>query len=567
MKPHIKNTLKLTFAILFSFLFVNCSSEIPQLNVLVAQDFMRNVTIVKFSESADPSNSLSPYDKLNNTKITVDGPDAKDVYDMSGYKNFIIQSGSIGLLLDPRKDFTDKESYTVNLNFEKPGYLSRIIPVRFYKEKPDGLVLVNLVKIPTKLVLGVDANINEGTAAIIQKTGIIDPTIGLKIPIEIIADPNDNPNANNFTSATATIPAGVKMKDENGNLLSGKLTVTLASFSEEGSSTAYFPGSLFPEEVIMEGGTIKSGGFFVSAGFMLLEMSVNGVPVTNFSTPIDIKINISKNAINPISKKLFKTGDTIDAWSYNQTNGKWSFQTNGIVSGSGSNLYVAFTTTHLSYFSLAFFQDSSGICENNSILKINWSGTDSKTPVDCRLKFSFVDGNNGTWDQLYQTTDEFLYDGKEIEILNVPKRPLQVEIYDKVNQKQLGIYSFGENGLCTATSITINTTPPDPGTLVTCSYTAKCPQGYDVLPPVGTTVYFKLNGGTSDYALLYTVTTENRNSLNFVTNRLIIGQTYDFLTYTGGVLAPQKQTHKIELNYNNATEFHLDFILPTGICK
>ena len=566
MKPHIKNTLKLTFAILFSFLFVNCSSEIPQLNVLVAQDFMRNVTLVKFSESADPANSLSPYDKINNTKITIDGPDAKDVYDMNGYKNFVIQGGSIGLLLDPRKDFTDKESYKVNLNFKKAGYLSRIIPVTFYKEKPDGLVLVNLVKIPTKLVLGVDANINEGTAAIIQKTGIIDPTIGLKIPIEIIADPNDNPNANNFTSATATIPAGVKMKDENGNLLSGKLTVTLVSFSEEENSTAYFPGTLFPEEVIIEGGTLKSGGFFVSAGFMLLEMSVNGVPVTNFSTPIDIKINISKNAINPISKKLFKTGDTINAWSYNQTNGKWSFQTNGIVSGSGSNLYVAFTTTHLSYFSLAFFQDSSGICENNSILKINWSGTDSKTPVDCRFIFSFTDGNNGTWNQLYKTTDEFIYDGKEIELINVPKRPSQVEIYDKVNQKQLGIFSFGENGLCSATSITINTTPPDAGILVTCSYIAKCPQGYDVLPPVGTTVYFKLNGGTSDYTLLYTVTTENRNSLNFVTNRLVIGQTYDFLTYTGGVLAPQKQTHLIELNYNNSTEFHLSFELPAGIC-
>jgi hypothetical protein len=566
MKSHIKNIIKLTLTIVFSFLFVNCSTEVPKLNVLVAQDFMHNVTLVKFSESTDPANSLAPYDKLNNTKVTIDGPDANDVYDMNGHKNFVIQGGSIGLLLDPRKDFTDKETYKVNLNFEKSGYLSRIIPVTFYKEKPDGLVLVSLIKIPSNLPIGVSVPLNGGTSAIIQKTGTIDAVNGLTTQIDITADPDANPSTNDVTSATVSIPAGEIMKDADGNKLSGKLAVTLVSFSDQGRSTDFFPGSLFPVEVVTEGGIIKSGGFFITSGFMLLEMNVGGITVKDFSTPIDIRINVSKNAINPVSKQLFKAGDPIDVWSYNQITGKWSFQAHGVINGSGNDLFVDFTTTHLSYFALASLEDSTAICPNNSSLKINWVGVDETASVDCRLEFSFINENDVNWNQLYKTTDEFIFNGKEITLLDIPKRASQVEIYDKVNQKSLGIFRFAENELCSSTNITINTSVPDPGNLVTCSYTAKCPQGYDVLPPVGTTVYFKLNGGTSDYSLLYTVTTENRNNINFVTNRLALGQTYDFLTYTGGVLPPQKRTHLIELNYNNATEFHLDFQLPAGIC-
>ena len=103
MKSKIKSTLLLVFEILLSLLLVNCSTELPTLNVLVAQDFMRNVTTVKFSESTAITSSLSPYDKVDNTKLTIEGPDASDVYNLTGNKSFVIQSGAIGLLLDPKK--------------------------------------------------------------------------------------------------------------------------------------------------------------------------------------------------------------------------------------------------------------------------------------------------------------------------------------------------------------------------------------------------------------------------------------------------------------------------------
>jgi hypothetical protein len=103
MKSKIKSTLLLVFEILLSLLLVNCNTELPTLNVLVAQDFMRNVTTVKFSESTAITSSLSPYDKVDNTKLTIEGPDASDVYNLTGNKSFVIQSGAIGLLLDPKK--------------------------------------------------------------------------------------------------------------------------------------------------------------------------------------------------------------------------------------------------------------------------------------------------------------------------------------------------------------------------------------------------------------------------------------------------------------------------------
>ena len=562
MNTNFKVALKLTLTGLFSLFFVNCSTELPTLNALIAQDFMRNVTTVKFSESASIAAALAPYDKVDNTIVTIDGPDADAVYNLTGYKSFKIQAGAIGLLLDPKKDFTDKASYKVNLNFEKTGYLPRIIPITFYKERPDGLVLVNLVKIP-KLIPGIPAVINEGSAAIIQQKGTVDSN-GLTAPITIVADP-DQSNSNIATSTKVTIPAGIQMADEAGNPLEGSLVINLISFSEAGSSTAFFPGGLFPEEVKLENGSIESGGLFVSAGFASITMTVNGVPVKYFNGQlITIRVNISKTAVNPENNLPFEADDTIDVWSYDENLGKWTFQTNGIVQGIADDLYVEFTTDHLCYFNLDYFEDSTAKCEDSS-LKIIWAGTDETTPIQCRFKFSYTDGTDaGEWNQLYDTMDEFIYDGKEIVLKNVPRRPVQVEIYNLVEGTKLGTYKFGENSICGGNqSITINEDAPVPGPTVTCTYTAKCPQGYDVLPPVGSMVYFKEEGNTY-YSLLYTVTTENKSNSEFITDRLTEGKTYNFLTYTGGVLTPQERTHTITLDSNN--EFHLDFILPASVC-
>ncbi len=567
MKTNFKVALKLTFTGLVSLFFFNCSTELPTLNALIAQDFMRNVTTVKFSESSSIAAALAPYDKVDNTVVTIDGPDADAVYNLTGYKSFKIQAGAIGLLLDPKKDFTDKDSYKVNLNFEKAGYLSRIIPITFYKEKPDGLVLVNLIKIPVNLKPGIPAIIvDEGVniAAIIQQKGTINSN-GLTAPIVITADPDKALNNNDITSTTLTIPTGIQMADEDGKPLVGSLVVTLITFSEEGSSTAFFPGGLFPEEVKLENGSIESGGLFVSAGFASITMTVNGVPVKYFNGQlITIRVNISKTAVNPENNLPFKAGDKIDVWSYDETLGKWAFQTNGIVQGTANLLYVEFTSNHLCYFNLDYFEDSTAKCEDSS-LKIIWAGTDETTPVQCRLKFSYTDGTDaGEWNQLYDTLDEFIYDGKEIVLKNVPRRPIQVEIYNLIEGNKMGTYKFGENSICNGNqSITINEPAPVPGPAVTCTYTAKCPQGYDVLPPVGSMVYFKEQGNTY-YSLLYTVTTENKSNSEFITDRLIEGKTYNFLTYTGGVLTPQERTHTITLDANN--EFHLDFILPKSVC-
>ena len=566
MKTNFKVALKFTFVGLSSFFFSSCSTELPTLNALIAQDFMRNVTTVKFSESADVAAALAPYDKVDNTVVTIDGPDADAVYNLTGYKSFKIQAGAIGLLLDPKKDFTDKDSYKVNLNFEKAGYLPQIIPITFYKEKPDGLVLVKLFKIPV-LKPGIPAIIKEegvDIAAIIQQKGSINGN-GLTAPLVIIADPDAALDSNIVTSTTLTIPASIQMADESGKPLVGSLVITLISFSEEGKSTALFPGGLFPEEVTLENGSKVTGGLFVSAGFASITMTVNGVPVKYFNgQSITIRIDISKSAVNPENLKPFKAGDKIDVWSYDETQGNWAFQTNGTVQGTADDLYVEFTTDHLCYFNLGFFQDSTAKCEDSS-LKIIWAGTDETAPVQCRLEFSYTDGTDaGEWNQLYDTMDEFIYDGKEIVLKNVPRRPVQVEIYNLVEGTKLGIYKFGENSICGGNqSITINEDAPVPGPTVTCTYTAKCPQGYDVLPPVGSMVYFKEEGNTY-YSLLYTVTTENKSNSAFITDRLIEGKTYNFLTYTGGILKPQEQTHTITLDSNN--EFHLDFILPKSVC-
>ena len=98
-------------------------------------------------------------------------------------------------------------------------------------------------------------------------------------------------------------------------------------------------------------------GTFVSAGFASINMSVGGKKVKTFEGgKVGVKMVLSKINYNLKTEKPFNTDDTIDIWSYDDDKGQWKFESTGIVKKDADNsLYVAFETSHLSYFNFDFF--------------------------------------------------------------------------------------------------------------------------------------------------------------------------------------------------------------------
>lgn len=537
------------FSLLFLLLvsLVSNSCDMPETEIAIAQDFMTHVAQVSFIKDTSNEAAGKLLEELDNTKVTITGPDKDKVYSIEGKKEYVIQGGMLHLLLDPSIEFaSDSETYTVNLIIEPAGYLKRNVPITFVKDVNTSFYEVAMLQ-KTSLPKGINLTTNTNET--------VGTDTGLNTAINLTAS-----NATTEgVSTEITIPKGLKMRDSSG-LLSGSLSVEVYSFSEADNTTAYYPGGLMPTNVDMGNGTSAEGAF-VSAGFTTINMTVGGKKVKTFEGgAVAVKMTLSKTNFNPKTGNPFKKDDKIDIWSYEDDNGQWKFESTGTVKEDANGLlYVSFETKHLSSFNLDYlFGGNEGRCRYSK-LKINWAGVDIANKTNCRFTIKYVGpGNASGWNQLVVTNQAEIYDGHYIDLKNAPQLPVEIEIYDIKNQKSIAKKTFAKGELCSGGSINI-TSIPVKKPLVTLTYQGMCTKA-KVLPPVGTRVYYRKTG-TTGWIQFHYVDFNRRFDNKITTNVLTVGQTYDFKIFAGGKSLEQKG-----INISRA-DFYIDVKLSDAICN
>jgi hypothetical protein len=545
-----KSLLSIIIVFLVGFLNNSCEfPEFPTPELTISQDFMTHVAVVNFITDTAPEASGALVESLDDTKVTITGPDAARVYTVEGTKNFIITGGKVQLLLDPSADFSGDKEYNINVVVEPKDYLKRIIPVTFTKAENDGYYEVAMLK---------KTSMPEGITMATNTSGSVTDA-GLKADINLTA----SNAATSGVTTEITVPAGIKMKDASGTVLTGSLKTEVISFSEEGNNTAYFPGGLSPENIDMGNGTTASGAF-VSAGFASINMTVGDKKVKTFDgAKVAVKMTLSKDNFNPKTDKPFATDDAIDIWSYDDDNGKWKFESTGIVKKDADNsLYVSFETSHLSYFNLDYlFKGSEGYCPNYySTIQFNW--TSSIPSINCRIVFTSLatDSSSNWWEQLFVSKEALISKGEVFEVYNGPKAATRLDVYDISSGKLLLTKNFAKGALCANPTVTLNATTPQP--TVTLAYQAMCPgKNTKVLPPVGTVIYFKEKGSSySNWRVFYEVSYLNRNLTSLTTNLLNVGKSYDFWVFVGS--KDTQKTYTI-----TSANYFIDVPLPSSICN
>lgn len=545
-----KSLLSLITILTVGFLYNSCEfPEFPSPELTISQDFMTHVAVVNFITDTSPDASGALVESLDNTVVTITGPDAARVFSIEGTKDFKITGGMVALLLDPSADFSGDKTYNINVVVEPVGYLKRTIPVKFIKDQNDSSYEVAMLK-KSSMPAGI---------TIASTTGSVTAT-GLTAPINLTA----SNSATNGVTTAITVPAGIKMKDASGAVLTGSLNTEVISFSEEGNNTAYFPGGLSPENIDLGNGTTAAGAF-VSAGFASIDMTVGGKKVKTFEGgKVAVKMTLSKDNYNPKTDKPFTTDDTIDIWSYDNDKGQWKFESTGTVKKDTDNsLYVSFETSHLSYFNLDYlFKGNEGYCTNYyNTIQFNWA---SSTPsVNTRVVFtSLATGSNSSyyWTQLFVTKYATINKGAVFPIYNGPRAATKLEVYDTSSGKLLLSKNFASGQLCANPTVTLDVPNPPSPVLVTLKYQAMCPnKSTKVLPPVGSTLYYK-EAGSNSWRLFYQVNYLNRNQTSLTTNLLTVGKTYDFKVVVGS-----KSTQK---SYTiSSANYFIDVPLPDRICN
>lgn len=321
-----------------SMLFTQCTKPSEGFTISINPDVFDNVVAVKFYDAATPG--VAP----TNINLTITGPDAQSIYEISGYKQFNVVDGVISLGLLPAAAPTEGKPATFVINAEADGYLPVRIPVTILQGQASKLVTVSMVNLD---------NPPPGVTVVQKATTLSGNAIGTAESIE-------TPTGTASDVSTAIeLPAGTTFSDASGNQISGAtLNTTVVHFNtREAASLNAFPGSGFHSDDITDEGGNKVSGIFRTAGFCNIDMSLSNTEVRTFSQPVTLRIGVSSDQVNPRTGAPFAAGDQIPVWSYQIESGKWSFEQQGTITNNSGKLEVVFETNHLTYYNLAFLDN------------------------------------------------------------------------------------------------------------------------------------------------------------------------------------------------------------------
>lgn len=324
-----------------SMLFTQCTKPTEGFTISINADVFDNVVAVKFYDAAKPG--VAPA----NIKMNITGDNAQSIYEISGHKIFTVVDGVISLGLLPAAAPTEGRPATFVINATADGYLPVRIPVTILAGQATKLVTISMVNLD---------NPPPGVTVVQKSTSLNNNAIPA-------AEDIATPTTSSPVGTTVSLAAGTRFNDASGAVISGTtLKTTVAHFNTlEAASLNAFPGNGFHSDDITDQSGNKVSGIFRTAGFSNIDMNLDGKDVKTFSQPVTLKIGVRNDQINPRTGVAFAAGDVIPVWSYQVETGKWAFEKNGTITSNGGKLEVDFTTTHLTYYNLAFLDN---VCQS-----------------------------------------------------------------------------------------------------------------------------------------------------------------------------------------------------------
>ena len=354
-----------------SLFFTQCKKPSENFDFSINADVFDNTVAVKLYDAATPG--IAP----KNITLTIEGKSANGIYEISGRKEFKVVDGIISLGVHPSIAPTEGSPVEFVINVTAPGYLKVRMPVTVLLGQETKMVAISMI------------NIENPPLGVTVVTETVALTGGATTTPVAIATPAAAPGE---PSAAVAIAPGTSFKDNAGNTISGaSLNATMVHFNtQHAGSLNAFPGSGFNSNDIKDPNGNTVSGMFQTAGFTSIEMDMGGTAVKQFSQPVDVAIGIDASQTNPSTGAAFAVGDIIPIWSYQVETGKWIYEKQGTVSNNGGKLEVAFNTTHLTYYNLAFLQSTcaqatvnfnTGLASSETFLVDIFAGNETVIPA------------------------------------------------------------------------------------------------------------------------------------------------------------------------------------------
>lgn len=491
----MKTSLKLYSLILFvAFIFNACRNPAYEMNVL----FDANVIEYKATLVLEDANGKPLPNNLN---VSIAGADAKSIYDFSGTKQVFAPGGVITLGVTPKDVPTAAKTLEFNVIIKGQGYEDKNIPVSIALDQKSQIVNVTMLDItkpsPVTAVASKDAPLANGTTT--TATTVATPATGT------VAE-----------ASTVTIPAGVQMRDAAGAVISGStVKIDMVNYEAKDPATIdLFPGaSLNAPSVIGPDGTAGSA-FFIPAGFTSIKMYVDGKEVKNFSTPINVNVELDPTFKPTATGQNVKVGDQLPVYSYDVATGQFKYETLGTATlNARGKVSITFPTSHLTIFVVGDTFDTKNCVSPKFTFLAPWLN-DATLPVTV---------------EVFRTSDNKKLVTKTVEVANgiagyfqgLPKVGVTYRI-THYNGDQLATGTIADP--CAGQEFNIDVQQPTtPVDNITLELNVVCPGTGKIIVPNFDLFYKPAGTPDTEYKLLGTAI-EGK----IITTLLKVGSTYDF---------------------------------------
>lgn len=518
MKHLLSNLL---FFFITAAILSSCTNPFKDLDIRVDTNVFKYTTVVEVAATS----GVIP----ETATVTLGGQDAAHIYNSNGKKTFSVTGGMILLALDPKIIPADGAPIAFTVTIDAPNFFPVSIPVRISKEE---------TSVHLKATMLNKSNMPEGLKSQ-TNTVALAANGATTTPVTITT----TANAAVTETVKMEVPAGTQFKDANGNTITaGSLSVsTIVANTSSNDVLSIFPGGSLTLPEVKGAGGQSSAGVFLPAALTEISMSAGNTPVSTFTQPVAITLQLDQDYINPQTKQVIKAGDQLQAYSYSHDAGIWQHEGEGTVVLENGRLVLKTQTTHLSFFAAGYLQS---ICSQllNLSFKAAWLSNGITHPVSYKV-FAIENGNRGK--QLAQGSYT-VTDGTEGSIKNLPSTGAIIVFYD-IEGNELAASTV--NNPCEALGkllITLANSPISNNPKVTMQLYVRCPnqaQRITLLPTFY--LYYKKTGeAQSAFKLIGTVTQGyiSTSLLNTTTN-------YDFKAVWGSYV---KYANGQQLKVDNA---------------
>ncbi|MBU1008699.1 MAG: hypothetical protein KKD74_01065 [Bacteroidetes bacterium] len=278
-----------------------------------------------------------------NVRITVTGSDKGGIIDATGMQpanqQYSTQRGMLGLAIVPDNQYapTAMRPVAFNVVASLDGYLATSQHVSI-SAPGKNFVRINMVDIENPPA-GVTVGKQDGVGNVVG--GSVLETVTVSTP---------------GSKAVLTLPAGVVLRDADGNPLEGSLNVLMAHFDNTvDEAMAAFPGGAMSNVTRADG--TNSDGMFFSAGFVSIEIrdAAGRQAKTIENGTLELVSVVSPLTYNPEAQRNILAGDAVPVWSFDEATGMWTEEDGTTIVSSGGNLQMTAQLAHLSYFNFDWF--------------------------------------------------------------------------------------------------------------------------------------------------------------------------------------------------------------------